>query len=423
VRILIVALCLVHAATIAAAQEQDARALFAEGRYPAAAAAFERKWRAAKHEVDAVNAVVAWRLAGRYARARVLLAKLVDRGRPDGDLGAHVDALEQKLAVLTGTVTFTHAPSTAAIVKIDGDPPERIGRAIIVDVGEHEITVDQERCQRWRRAITVHPGEQLSLSVEATCDDRGSLHVHLIGDPHGAIHIDGKLARAVNGDVDVPLAPGPHRLRVTASRRDVDDRSIEIRSARLTAIDVRYPWRARPFAWVFGFDTTTFFAGDSSQMLAMGVLIGIEGRRFRALLEGPASTCAGTEFGFVPTKTGGHPEESLILAWRPWLRPLLRGTARGWHVTFDADPLTARLSYFDVNFPLGLLARLEVRAQAVQLGSISLTADRGRWHAELVLWPFGVWHYIYPAALYGLPPVVDRTTWTAAASVLVGFAF
>ena len=60
---------LLAASTAHADDVDDPRVLFAEGRYAAAAQVFEHRWSAKGDATDGVNAVVAWRTAGRYARA------------------------------------------------------------------------------------------------------------------------------------------------------------------------------------------------------------------------------------------------------------------------------------------------------------------------------------------------------------------
>ncbi|HUH05241.1 MAG TPA: hypothetical protein VML75_24750, partial [Kofleriaceae bacterium] len=59
------------AAGPAHAETSDARSLFAGGQDAAAAAAFEASWRSDRSSADGINAVVSWRVAGRYAHARV----------------------------------------------------------------------------------------------------------------------------------------------------------------------------------------------------------------------------------------------------------------------------------------------------------------------------------------------------------------
>jgi hypothetical protein len=139
-------------ATPARAQGDDPRVLFASGRYAAAAEIFERRWEASGDAVDGVNAVVSWRTAGRYARAAALLARVRDgKAPPSGEAAETAASLRERLGTLTATATIAPVAGATlardAVIRVDSDPAERLDAAILLDVGEHDIVIEQECCK------------------------------------------------------------------------------------------------------------------------------------------------------------------------------------------------------------------------------------------------------------------------------------
>ena len=86
-RVAALALVLGLARVVHAADPHD---LFVNGKFDAAAAEYERLWQESAKSTDGINAVVAWRAAGHYAHARVMLAAVKKRSPPNGKQASFV---------------------------------------------------------------------------------------------------------------------------------------------------------------------------------------------------------------------------------------------------------------------------------------------------------------------------------------------
>lgn len=414
----------------ARADQQDPRALFAAGRYAAAAALFERQWQATGKATDGVNAVVAWRTAGRYARARALLAQVrAGTAPPTADLVDRVAALEERLADLTATVSLAGAVAADAVVKVDGDRAERIGAEVIVDVGPHDLTVEQEHCERFAWSRLAEPGAHYAVDVQPRCDTTGTLHLGL--EDGGVVRLDGAEQRVARGELDLKLAPGRHRLEVASRARAVMVRDVEVRRHETTSLRVPYPWRAqggwRGGSWVFVATMgTSVAAGAPGVSDGGGFGLGRWGARYRIFAEGGFGMRVGDpdqlKRDFV---IFGHPWIALTMAVHLWTRPLWQGRVGDWQLALDFDPLAVRVDQLRSASLLGLFAFNEKVITGTRLLPLTLGADTGRWgtHLELTLWPVGITAYDAPDLAIG--PFAFTTTWTFGASLvfLMGVRF
>jgi len=369
--------------------DDDPKVLFAAGRYAAAAEVFEHRWQSRGDAVDGVNAVVSWRTAGRYARAASLLARVrAGATALAGEAAQTASALDDRLATLTATATIVGPIDRSAVIRVDDDPAERIGEAIVLDVGEHDIAIDQENCKPFVWHAFAFPGDHLEIRFAPTCTHLGTLYLYLDGDAGAAFEIDGKPAQATGREARVELAPGEHALRVTGHGRPIVDETVEIREHETTARRVRYPWRARQLGWILGV-TGTARAGGVQNGLGLTLATGVAGARFRIIAEAGSEISDPRRLG--PGATGpGRPLIALTGIYHVLEHPLWHGSLG----SLDFDPIALRYDEVREASFFGFRASdLEAIAQAWSVLPLTLTHDTRFVHLEVTLWPLSIVHY------------------------------
>jgi len=377
------------ASSTAHAQADEPSLLFAAGRYAAAAEIFERRWETRGDAVDGVNAVVSWRTAGRYARAASLLVRVrAGKVPPAGEAAETAASLDERLGTLTAIATIKGKLARDAVIRVDDDPAERAGDTIILDVGEHDIAIDQESCKPFVWHTVAHPGERIEVPFAPVCDEAGTLHVYLAGDRSSPFEVDGKPYRTTDREADVKLGPGTHALRVASRSRLVLDEPVTIRSHETTALRVRYPWRAHRFGWILAI-TGSARAGGVMNGLGLALTTGVWGSRFRATVD-LGSVMSDTDSLAPP----GHPWFGVTAAVHLTTRPLWTGRLGSHRLALDIDPLAARFdqvreaSYFGIRTD-----DFETRVSTWSFVPITLSADGPYVHVEVTLWPISVLTY------------------------------
>jgi hypothetical protein len=379
-----IVMILVCRAAHAANAPDPARALFAQGRYAAAAVLFQERWSESKRPVDGMNAVVAWRTAGRYAEARALLAEVEAGGLPS-EMHDGIAQLHEKLGKLTGTITLAGNAGADAIIKVDRAAPQRLrGGDLVVDVGPREITITEEHCERFTWRGVVLPGAHVVVDATLRCDRRGRLHVELDGATSASLSIDGAPAPGL----DAMLPPGTHAIALARSGRHIADRVISVRTAETTSPRVRVPWRAQDgrFALIAG--TIGSLTPSSTFADALGVGFGRVARRWRAFVElGSGADTHNAQLQGDAIAVVGHPWMAFSGAIHV-LPAVWQGRVAGARVSLDFDPLAARVDVWDADTPLGLFAHnYDTTLVRVSAFPITLSVDAGALHLEAVLWP------------------------------------
>lgn len=238
-------------ALVRVAHASDPHALFDAGNFDAAAAEYERLWQANAKPADGINAVVAWRAAGHYAHARVMLAEVKRRSPPTGKQASFVELLGERLESVTGVLAIENA-ATDLVVKLDGVPAELLDGQIVVDVGRRDLTVERHGCEPYHDTLLVRPTERVVVAPKLVCKQLpGSLHVEIHGVEGGLVIADGTEHEFESYDVDFPLDPGPHHVIVQRRGTIVDDEQLMIASGQTTPRKLDIPWRARNFGFLF----------------------------------------------------------------------------------------------------------------------------------------------------------------------------
>lgn len=381
--------------------DQDPRLLFGQGRHAAAAALFERRWREGGGAADAVNAVVAWRTAGRYARARALLARVRRQTALDGGRAERAALLDATLAQLTGTVVLVGTLPADAVITVDGDPPERLGDRIVVDLGEHQLDIERDGCEPFHWQGLVAPGAELRLPVQLACRARGTLHLVLVGERRARLAIDGAPVD-IDGERELELAPGRHHLRlVHRSRLLIDDR-IDVAEGSAATRRVRFPWRARRGGLYFA-AAAGGVGGSAGAIGGLGLAVGWSGSRFRAGFSAGTAWTTARGIGCTYGPPCSHPWAGLELAYHLLQRPRWQSRPGRRQASLEIDPMAIRIDQVRSNSFFGgfnpLQPAVEPVVSHVGFLPITLTAELGWMHLEAVLWPVGITRRTFPRQL------------------------
>ncbi len=410
----VVAAIMLASAAARADEVDDPRVLFAEGRYAAAAQVFEHRWTAKGDATDGVNAVVAWRTAGRYARAASLLARVRSgTQQATGETAATADELAERLADLTALVTIDGALDRNAVIRIDADPAERIGDSLVIDVGEHDIEIDQPGCDRFVWRTAAYPGAKLVVAFRPRCDRSGTLHLYLATEPGAEVRIDGVAHRATGQEADIKLEPGEHRVQIAAHDRPVFDEPITIRARQTEAVRIRYPWRARKLGIVLGV-TTELRAGQHLTGIGLALTAGLWAPSFHYTFDAGAMISNGKNLD-PTTGTPGRPWIGHTLVIHAPRSPVWNGKLGPYRIAFDPQPLGIRFDEIRAISYAGIRAceENEARVRAFSALPVALSADGPYMHGELTLWPISRVYYHPANGFCGDAPLPSETGWGA----------
>lgn len=390
----VVAVCIASGGA-AADSTPDPRALFDDGQFEAAAAGFEHRWEATRDPADGLNAVVAWRVAGRYAHARVLLARVVGETPPEGTLAQRAELLDDRLAELTASIVLTAEPAESSMA-IDGAPAEWLDGAIVVNVGRRELTVSRAGCEPFVWAGELRPRERVELEPVMVCKERhGNVHVRVSGGVGAIVRIDGERRTVDEFDLDVRLEAGPHRVIVERRGVRLVDQRIEVKPAQTVSFDVDVGWRTKANAVVFG-ATSIGVADPEGATFGYGATIGY--------LQGSPRVTRGDKFGawFLMhlgsarssrgILDGGLPWLGLDIAFR-WWGPLWQKRSGRTLWVLDFDPLAFQFGATQRNPGIFAFGEEAASLWYMHVLPITLHAETPWLHAQLALWPVGITRY------------------------------
>jgi hypothetical protein len=333
-----------------------------------------------------VNAVIAWRAAGRYAHARVVLERVRARVPADGELALRVRLLDEKLAELTAALVLDGL-GDGGRVTIDGVPAERLGGDIVVDVGVHELVVEEKECEPFRATVALLPTERQVVKVELACATRGgNLHITLVSGLRADVFVDGAPYAIPMRDLDVSIAPGPHHLVVRRMGVAIADETVEVAPAVTTTRKIAVPWRAQRFGLTLAAVGAGMASGADSAVgagVAMGFIAGL-GPRSAAYLWIEVGKAANDAEGM-----GTDTYLGLALIYR-FLGPVwTRRSGRALY-TLDVDPFSMHM------MASGRGSTLDgdnVTLFYFGIGAITFTAEIPWAHLEATLWPAGLSTY------------------------------
>ncbi|HUS31165.1 MAG TPA: hypothetical protein VMZ53_21795 [Kofleriaceae bacterium] len=380
----------------------DPRVLFAEGRFAAAAQVFERRWQAKGDATDGVNAVVAWRTAGRYARALTLLSRVRSgKQAPTGAAATTAADLDERLGTLTAMARIEGKLDPNAVIRVDGEPAERFKDMLVLDVGEHDIEIEQPDCDRFLQQVTAYPSGKLVVAFKPRCDVMGTLHVVLATDPGASFTVDGVEHTTTANEADVRLPAGEHQLSLAALERPVYDETVVVREKETTSLRIRYPWRARKLSFILGV-TNEVRAGQFMVGTALGLTLGVWTPSFHATFD--IGAMVSNAKGLEPYYGAwGHPWLADTLVIHTPRAPVWHGKLGPYRLAFDPQPLGIRFDEIRAFSYAGIRTceEAEPRVRAWSVLPLALSADGPYAHFELTLWPASVLWYHPAAALCG----------------------
>lgn len=186
----------------------------AERRFGDAAAAFERSSALRPLPVVHYNLALAYRGMGRYLLAIDRFDRYLDA--PDASatperlaaIREEVDDLRRRLV----TLTVSASPADAT-VSVDGHPLPAGTTSVTLDPGPHALDVVRAAHRPEHRELTLDPGARVPLAVPLAPLRDGRLQVECAVTT-ARISIDGR--SDFRGRASLPLAPGEHRVEVSA---------------------------------------------------------------------------------------------------------------------------------------------------------------------------------------------------------------
>lgn len=401
------------------ASASDPHELFANGKFDAAAAEYEREWQQSAKSTDGINAVVAWRAAGHYAHARVMLAAVKKRSPPNGKQASFVAMLDERLEAVTGVLAIEKAPSDL-VVKLDGVPAELLDGEIVVDVGRRDLTIERHGCEPFHDTLLVRPTERVVVEPKLECKQLpGNLHVVMHGAGSALVITDGVEHDLAGFDFDIPLEPGRHHVIVQRRGTIVSDDEVDITAGQTTRRSVDVPWRARNFGFLVEVAQHAFASPYGVSQVTTG------GVGFFGIFGGNRMAADGKPNGF-DHHAGFRPMGGLAIDFGAGTSTLegVSGSVTFWiamhmgvkHMfgplwtarhgsttyTLDFDPLWGT---FGGTGKGNALEGTRSAAFMVQGLPVTLTAETSIAHFELTAWPAGI------AILGGETPGMGNNSW------------
>jgi hypothetical protein len=253
----------------------------------------------------------------------------------------------------------------------------------VLDVGDREITIERERCERWRWRGQVVPGAHLELDVALDCDVSGTLHVVLPRERDAEVVVDGEPHHAAASELDLTVAPGPHHLIVRAGGRTLADESATVATGAVTTRRIALPWRASAGLWFLAATGSLHGSTLDQNSGFIGFAIGHASRRFRWYADAGGGRHLGTVI--QPISFGGEVTWHLLPA-------LARRRAGGGWLQLECDPASLWVRQIGTSaVPVIGQYIFENDVTAAHVGSVTLTYDRPTWHAEVGVWPLGAY--------------------------------
>ncbi len=387
-----------------AVEVSDPDVLFDRGDFPAAAVAYEKRWRVTSDPYDGVNAVIALRCAGQYSRALALLHEVQAPQHP-GALLEIEKLLDSSLGMLTGVIEWQGSVPADAILVVDGGPAEIVDGKPIVNAGRRNIELHRTGCETFRWTGVVNPGQRVPIPFHFVCHSLpGSIHLTLSGAAGARVRVDGRETLLASYDADFPVAPGQHHVEVTRRGLSLLDRRVYVPPATSRSIAVAVPWRAKSSGIVLGV-TSQVIVSAQGPTATGGVVFGYQQNFVHRELEdwidrsvtGELLAVGGLATTGVGEGTQARPWFGLVAGVPHLLPPLWQVTADGATWVLDLEPALLAFGIARASRPSALRGFSESASVTYAgLSPIILTCELPFAHAELALWPLGLqWHQSY----------------------------
>ncbi|HTB78542.1 MAG TPA: PEGA domain-containing protein [Polyangiaceae bacterium] len=238
----------------AKAAYDSARMLVANGDFVAALAKFKEAYDTSKEPQMLYDMAICEKNLRHYARMQVLLQRYLQEGatRLTASDRASVDGALAAIKELVASLSVTVSEAGASVV-LDG---EDVGVApldapIPVDLGTHQIRVTKADFKPIEQSVEATGGQALTVTI-ALVRDVHLGELVLKSDDEATLSIDDTVVG--KGHFDSHLAPGTHRVRLTAPGKEPYQADIGLRDGEVRTLDItlRSQHHAAVWPWVVG---------------------------------------------------------------------------------------------------------------------------------------------------------------------------
>jgi hypothetical protein len=189
-----------------------------------------------------------------YGRAVVLVERFLrDSGsRISTETRDNATGTLAALRALSSPATLTGAPEGAQVFvddELGGVTP--LATSLALDIGSHKIRVEHPEFEPFERTVDgVTGGGEISIAVSMKPLTAGRLNI--IAGPGDTIAVDGKILGTERWEGN--LAPGSHKLRVTAAGKTPYEADVELapRGARSVQVSLHAESKGALWPWIVG---------------------------------------------------------------------------------------------------------------------------------------------------------------------------
>ena len=250
------------------------QALYDQGQFIQAAAAFEAAQVLFSHPSNLFNAAKAHEKAAEYDKAAASyqsyleLAQAQNNGtaaNDAADVERTIEVLKEKAFLALPEVTIDSDPSGAEIyvddpVKVLGSTPY----ATHLPAGTHKVFLKKKGHQGFEREFVVRSRDALRLAfaMEKIKND-GFVRVYT-NIRKARIYVDGKVVAVSPFDDPLPVEAGTHQIVVEKEDYNQVSRTVEIRAGVVTDVKAELKLGRKSFSWRGGLGITSLILGGGS---------------------------------------------------------------------------------------------------------------------------------------------------------------
>ncbi len=255
----------------ARAMAAQGQALYDEGKYVEAAAAFEKAQALFAHPSNLFNAAKAWEKAAEYEKAGATYKAYLDLYKaqnygtdaPDAaDVARTIEVLKEKAFLALPEVTIDSDPSGAEIyvndpVKVLGTTPYQTH----LPAGTHKVFLQKKGYQGFEREFVVRSRDALRLTfaMEKIKND-GFVRVKT-NIRKARIYIDGKVVAVSPFTEPLPVEAGVHQVVVEKEDYTQESQAVTVRAGVVTDVKLDLKLANKSFSWRGGLGITSLILG------------------------------------------------------------------------------------------------------------------------------------------------------------------
>lgn len=251
----------------------EGQALYDQGRFLEAAAAFEQAQAAFAHYANLYNVAKAYEKAADYQKAAVAYRGYLDlHVVMTGALPADADDVERTIAVMKDKAYLAlpevriESEPPGADVAID-DPERILGQTPLVihlAEGDYTVHVGKQGFQPFSKGFGVRSREPLRMTFSLE-KIRSQGIVRVTSNIRKArIYVDGKVVAVTPFDEDLVVEAGRHQITVEKEDYTQFQQSIDVAADASVAVHAELYLRRKGFSWRGGVGITSILLGGGS---------------------------------------------------------------------------------------------------------------------------------------------------------------